>query len=95
MQRKIVGGEDLCPHLSRRHARLDTLDGLLNEWGVHHLYLGTAHTAVGSGYMKRSGPVLFARITETDFYAINVYQERDEREASLESRNGLRLSCRA
>jgi hypothetical protein len=83
LQGKIVGGEDLCPHLSRRHARLDTLDGLLNEWGVHHLHLGTAHAAGGSGYMQRSGPVLFARITETDFYAINVYTHGEWENASV------------
>jgi hypothetical protein len=86
LQRKSVGGEDLCPHLSRRHARLDTLDGLLNEWGVRHLHLGTAHAASGSGYVERSGPVLFARITETDFYAINVYTHGEwENASTLES----------
>ena len=72
LQKKIVEGEDLRPHLSRRHASLDTLDGLLNEWGVHHLHLGTA-LAGNSGHAERSGPVLFARITDEDFYAINVY----------------------
>ena len=40
LQVKISNGENLSPHVSRRHARLDTLDGLLNEWGVHHLHLG-------------------------------------------------------
>jgi hypothetical protein len=72
LQKKIVEGGDLRPHLSRRHASLDALDGLLNEWGVHHLHLGTA-LADNSGHAERSGPLLFARITDEDFYAINVY----------------------
>jgi hypothetical protein len=83
LQRKIVGGEDLRPHLSRRHAHLETIDGLLNEWGVHHLHMGTAHAARGSGCMERSGPVLFARITEADFYAISVYAHGEWENASV------------
>jgi hypothetical protein len=74
LQKKVVDGEDLRPHLSRRHARLDVLDGMLNEWGVHHLHLGTTAAAGNPSRVERSGPVLFARITLDDFYAINVYQ---------------------
>ena len=73
VQKKIVDGDDLGPHLSRRHDSLDTLDGLLNEWGVHHLHLGMALLSNGSGRIERTGPLLFARITDDDFYAINVY----------------------
>lgn len=73
LQSKIVDGEDLRPHLSRGHAKLNTLDGLLNDWGVHHLHLGTAPASGDPSFIVRSGPVLFARITSDDFYAINVY----------------------
>ena len=73
LQRKVVAGEDIRPHLSRKHASLDSLDGLLNEWDVHHLHLGIGLAPGGSGRVQRSGPVLFARITDEDFYAINVY----------------------
>jgi len=73
LQQKIVNGVDLRPHLSRGHSFLDMLDGLLNEWGVHHLHLGAASPGGNSSHVTRTGPVLFARITEQDFYAINVY----------------------
>jgi hypothetical protein len=53
---------------------LDTSDGLLNEWGVHHLHLGADLLSDGSGRFERTAPLLFARITDDDFYAINVYQ---------------------
>jgi hypothetical protein len=73
LRQKIVDGEDPGPNLGRGHSSLDMLDGLLNEWGVHHLHLGTSPPAGGSSYVTRTGPVLFARITDHDFHAINVY----------------------
>lgn len=73
LQRKVIDGEDLRPHLSRGHAWLSTLDGLLNEWGVHHLHLGASPSSRDPSLIERSGPVLFARINPDDFYAINVY----------------------
>jgi hypothetical protein len=86
LQKKVTDGEDLRPHLSRGHARLGTLDGLLNEWNVHHLHLGTAPSPRDPSLIERSGPVLFARITGDDFYAINVYTHGDwEQTGVLES----------
>ncbi len=83
LQRKITDWEDLRPHLSKGHARLSTLDGLLNEWNVHHLHLGTAASSRDSSLIERSGPVLFARITGDDFYAINVYTHGDWEQTSV------------
>jgi hypothetical protein len=73
LQLAVIGGKDLRPHLSSRHANLNTLDGLLNEWGVHHLHLGTAIVLGASTRVERSGAVLFARITDDDFFAIDIY----------------------
>lgn len=73
LQEKIVSGSDLAPHLSYEHASLDSQDGLLNEWGVHHFHLGTIESLKRAGFIGRTGPVLLARITPDEFYAINVY----------------------
>jgi hypothetical protein len=73
LQEKVVNGDDLGPHLSFRHSCLTNLDGLLNEWGVHHLHLGTGPSFKDRSYIGRTAPLLFALITEDDFYAINVY----------------------
>lgn len=43
---------------------------MLNDWGVYHLHLGTQ---IKNGFVERAGPLLFARITDEYFYAINVY----------------------
>lgn len=83
LQKKVADGEDLRPHLSRGHARLGTLDGLLNEWNVHHLHLGMVPSPRDPSLIERSGPVLFARITSDDFYAINVYTHGDWEQTSV------------
>jgi hypothetical protein len=67
---KITRGEDLRPHLSRGLTNIDYSDGLLNDWGIYHFHLGT--TLDADGFIKRSGPLLFARITEDDVCFIDV-----------------------
>lgn len=70
LQKKIEAGEDLRPHLSRGLANLDTQDMLLNDWGIHHLHLGTKIEA--DGFVERTGPVLFARFALDATYLIAV-----------------------
>jgi hypothetical protein len=73
LRTKVVNGDDIGPHQGREHASLSELDGLLNEWGVHHLHLGTKPYFKDNRYIDRSLPLLFALITNDDFYAINIY----------------------
>ena len=73
LQEKVRKGEDINPHLSKRHASLFNLDGLLNEWGVHHFHLGVAPDPKDPAYVGRTGPLLYALVTDEAFYAINVY----------------------
>ena len=68
--RKVIAGESLRPHLSRRLADRDFSDLLLNDWGIHHLHLGTVVQA--DGFVTRTGPVLFARFLADDAYFIAV-----------------------
>ena len=70
LERKINGGEDLRPHLSRRLADLDIQDMLHNDWGIHHLHLGIKQES--DGFVERTGPVLFARFSSTAAYLISV-----------------------
>jgi hypothetical protein len=70
LRKKIEAGEELRPHLSRGLADLDSQDMLLNDWGIHHLHLGTKIEA--DGFVERSGPVLFARFTRDAAYLIAV-----------------------
>ncbi|MDR3585000.1 MAG: hypothetical protein P4L59_06700 [Desulfosporosinus sp.] len=70
LQDKIQKGEDLRAHLSARIANLDYDDSLLNDWGIHHLHLGTELDK--RGFVKRTGPVLFARFDDLNAFFINV-----------------------
>lgn len=83
LQNKIRSGEDIGPHLSTRHRSLFSLDGLLNEWGVHHFHLGVRPHHQRPDYIERSGPVVFALVDETTFYAINVYDHGNWEETSI------------
>lgn len=73
LQAKVLKGDDLVPHLSTGHTSLFNTDGLLNEWGVHHFHLGMHAHPHKPNYVERSGPVVFAMVDESTFYAINVY----------------------
>jgi hypothetical protein len=74
LRTKVVNGKDIGPHQGCDHASLRNLDGLLNEWGVHHLHLGTKPYFKDNRYIDRTPPLLFALITNDDFYAINIYE---------------------
>jgi hypothetical protein len=70
VERKIAAGEDLSPHLSRQLRSPSFNDSLLNDWGIHHIHLGT--TVDADGFVTRTGPVLFARFDNTSAYLIDV-----------------------
>jgi hypothetical protein len=83
---KIRGGDDITPHLSKRvrhgrdprrvgegspAARRDR-DLMVADWGIHHLHLSTEEES-GSGFVKRSGDLLFVAFKPTDAYLIGIY----------------------
>jgi len=73
LQEKVRKGEDINPHLSKRHASLFNPDGLLAEWGVHHFHLGVVPDPKHPAYVGRTGPLLYALVNDQSFCAINVY----------------------
>jgi len=67
---KASKGEDLRPHQSCEFADPNYNDRLLNDWDIHHLHLGIQIQA--NGFVERTGPVLFARVTHDTFYLLDV-----------------------
>lgn len=67
IKQKIEAGAELRPHLSRG---LLSNDGLFNDWGIHHLHLGT--TAEGDGFVKRTGPLLYAKFDDDGAYLLAI-----------------------
>ncbi len=70
---KAKCGEDLSPHQSSRYLDPDFDDSLLNDWDIHHFHLGTRPHPRKRRLVRRTGPLLFARITDDTFYCINVF----------------------
>jgi hypothetical protein len=83
LQEKIVKGEDINSHLSTRHASLFNSDGLLSEWGVHHFHLGTTPHPTHAGFVSRTGPLVYALVTDQAFCAINVYTHQSFEDSTI------------
>lgn len=70
LEDKIKAGEILKPHLSRKLKNLNSSDGLLFDWSIYHLHLGS--DIKKDGYVNRTGPLLYARFDNENAYLINV-----------------------
>lgn len=75
ISQKARNGEDITPHQSKGLLDLNFNDSLLNDWDIQHLHLGTVSEQ--SGFIQRTGPLLFARVTDTHFYLIDVLNHGD------------------
>jgi hypothetical protein len=86
----IEQGRDLTKYLSRRLKtgfelprnpgkknlnRLEHLDLLLNEWGIHHLHVSTI--VESDGFVQRDDPLLFAIFTSQRAFLIDVMGHKD------------------
>lgn len=70
---KIEKGEDITPHLSGKFKDLNYHDMMLNDWGVHHLHLGTKINRK-TGLAKRTGPILYVKFEREDAYFIQIME---------------------
>lgn len=82
--KKVEKGEDINSYLSTRILDIDYNDGLLNDWGIYHLHLGDAlkrlkerKSGKKGTFIKRTGPLLFARFDRNNAYFINIMQHND------------------
>jgi len=67
---KLVRGETVHPHLSRKLHDVEYHDALLNDWSIQHLHLGT--TYMPNGLIKGTGEILYCIIEPDDVYFIQV-----------------------
>lgn len=70
LESRIVAGANLAPYLSRKLPRLDFKDGLLNDWGIHHLHLGTELDE--KGRIEGTKEILFARFDQGAAYFLGI-----------------------
>ena len=80
LESKLKKGENVNPHLNSA-TKKDKLDGLLYDWGIHHLHLGEKFSS--PGFVERSGPVLFAMFRPDDVYFIDIRNHEGWSDKSL------------
>ncbi|MEZ8057222.1 hypothetical protein [Vibrio splendidus] len=70
LKNKMESGNDLAPHLSKFVSLIDKTDPMLNDWKIHHFHLGTE---LEGNYIKRTGPLVFAYVTNDEIYVVNIF----------------------
>jgi hypothetical protein len=65
-------GGDLRPYQSTGMETDNYDDGMLNAWGLHHFQMGTASHPRFPGYKARTGPLLYAVVTNDTLYCLAV-----------------------
>lgn len=66
----VESGGDVTPNLSKFVDDIDYKDAMLNDWGIYHFHLGES---LEGKFVRRTGPLLFAYVTETVLYALGIY----------------------
>ena len=73
IEQLILDGGNLSPYLSRRIKKFNYNDLLLNDWGIHHLHLGTEMDP--DGFINRTDigrPLLYCRFEGDYAYFIDI-----------------------
>lgn len=75
-------GRDLRPYQSTLLERSAFNDLLLNDWGFQHFHMGVGPHPTKPDFQDRTGPLLFAMVTDTDLYCIAIgdhssFEDRD------------------
>jgi len=58
IEEKFKNGKDITPHLSKLVLDPENQDGLLNDWGIHHLHLSNTKTNPNDKFYVRSDYLL-------------------------------------
>lgn len=70
---KIEAGTDLVSHLSKRVAKVDAVDRMLADWGIHHLHLSSTLEA-SSAFTARGQISYSASFDPTTLYLIGIFR---------------------
>src|ERR1022692_1317648 len=70
---KFGKGDDINGHLSTGSARPKETDPLLADWRIHHLHISNHKKKPSDKFYARTGPVMFAQISDDAVYFIDIY----------------------
>jgi hypothetical protein len=68
----VLQGDDINPWLNKDHHNPAYRDKMRFDWNICHFHLGA--TMERSGYISRTGPVLFAVVHDDAVYCVKIYQ---------------------
>ena len=71
----MESGGDVRPYLSKGSSDATCGDGLLWDYGMHHLHLSSGFER--SGFARRSNYLLFALVADEDVFLVDVRNHRD------------------
>jgi hypothetical protein len=74
---KAKNGFPLRPHQSDKLLKAGYKDALLNDWGIQHLHLGVTAGSRKSGFVEGTERLLYAIVTDEDFYCIAIMGHDD------------------
>lgn len=72
LSKKIVEGESLRPHLSRKIFDPRFCDGMLFDWGIHHFHLGMTLSPKNEKLVQGANKILFAKVTSEEVYFLDI-----------------------
>jgi len=84
IEEKFKNGDDLNPYLSRHAFDPEFQDGLLNDWGIHHLHLNNRKDNEIDYLYSTSGCLLFVAVGETDVYFLETRPHNESYRSSPE-----------
>lgn len=70
IKQEIEIGVDITPRMSRKVQRWDYVDGMLADFGIQHLHVGTTRDA--DGFYARGEALLYVRFDDADAYFLTV-----------------------
>ncbi|WP_342360779.1 hypothetical protein [Terrarubrum flagellatum] len=71
--RTSESGGDLRPYQSTGLEKDQYDDGMLNAWNLQHFHLGTGRHPTFAGYVSRTGPLVYAVVTNDTLYCLGIF----------------------
>jgi len=72
LESKIKKGQSLFPHLSRGIFNAENQDGMLYDWGIHHLHLGTKQDKKNKRLIQGTKQIVYAVFDKEFAYLIAI-----------------------
>jgi len=77
IEHRLREGKSTFRYLSTNIKKLEYNDLMLNDWGIYHFHLGDDALKSDPKFIKRTGPLLYLRIDDSNAYFINIMEHKE------------------